>query len=123
MKGLRMVVVQVDGRAGSSPIQVEVAEAPAADTAEVYGDESTRDVREKVVKLTRPLFSEALDLLGSCAAEVKQRLAAMPDATRPDEVELQFAVRLDAKFGAAIVEATSGAQLQVVLRWRERDGA
>jgi hypothetical protein len=134
-----VVVVQVDGRAGSTPIQIEVTEvtevphagapapaparAPAsASASEVYDGEATRDLRDKVVKLARPLFSEALDLVGSCAEEVRHRLEEMPGRTRPDEFEMQFAVKLDARFGAAIVEATSGAQLQVVLRWKGRDG-
>ncbi|MBC6461073.1 CU044_2847 family protein [Actinomadura sp. HBU206391] len=88
---------------------------------DVYGDEATRNVREKVVRLARPLFTEALDLVNSCAAEVKQRLDGMADGIRPDEFEMQFAVKLDAKLGAAIVESTSGAQLQVVLRWKAQE--
>ncbi|GAA2107290.1 CU044_2847 family protein [Actinomadura alba] len=116
-----MVVVEVEGRAGGAPIQIEVTEVPSADMADVYGGEETRAVREKVMRLARPLFSEALDLVDSCATEVRQRLDAMTDAIRPDEFELQFAVKLDAKLGAAIVESTSGAQLQVVLRWTAKD--
>lgn len=112
-----MVVVEVEARAGGAPIQIEVTEAPSSEVADVYGGEATRGVREKVVRLARPLFSEALDLVDSCAAEVKQRLDAMANGIRPDEFEMQFAVKLDAKLGAAIVESTSGAQLQVVLRW------
>jgi NAD(P)-dependent dehydrogenase (short-subunit alcohol dehydrogenase family) len=118
-----MVVVLVEGDAQSGPIQIEVAEVPRADVSEVYGDEATRGVREKVTKLARPLFAEAIDLARSCAVQAKQKLDEMPAETRPDEFELQFAVNLDATLGASIVGSTAGAQVQVCLRWNGgRDG-
>lgn len=112
-----MVVVAVETEDGTDSIQIELTEIPRTSVSDVYGDEATRAAREKVVKLAQPLFSEAIDLIRSCATQVKQKLDEMPAQTRPDELEVQFAVKLDAKFGAAIVEATSGAQLQVGMRW------
>jgi hypothetical protein len=112
-----MVVVAVETEDGTDPIQVQLTDAPRAEVSDVYGDETIRSAREKVVKLAQPLFSEAIDLIRSCATQVKQKLDEMPAQTRPDELEVQFAVKLDAKFGAAIVESTSGAQLQVTMRW------
>ncbi|MFF7899681.1 CU044_2847 family protein [Streptomyces sp. NPDC088817] len=103
-----------------APIRIEVAELPAddmGDADDIYSGR-TRGVTDKVVRLARPLFSEALDLIGSCAEEVHGRFTAMPQQRQPQELEMQFAVKLDAKIGAQIVETTAGAQLQVILRWK-----
>jgi Trypsin-co-occurring domain 1 len=113
-----MVVVAVDGDGESVPIQIEVAEAPRPDVAEVYAGDDTRGVSDQVTKLARPLFSDALGLVRSCATQVRRQMDEMPADNRPDEFEMQFAVKLDATFGAAIVNATGGAQLQVTLRWK-----
>jgi NAD(P)-dependent dehydrogenase (short-subunit alcohol dehydrogenase family) len=103
----------------SGTIQIEVDAEPDDDLEAIYGDLETREaLAEKVVRLGRPLFSEALDLVHTCAAAVHERVAAMGDIT-PDEVEMQLAVKLDAKVGAKLVELTGGAQLQVTLRWRK----
>ena len=117
-----MVVVAVETDSGPGTIQIEMTEAPGSDLSDIYGGEETRGVGRKVLNLTRPLFADAVDLVCTCAAEVKHRFDQMPDGTRPGEFELQFAVRLDATVGASIVATTGGAQLQVSLRWRDTPG-
>lgn len=115
-----MTVVAVDGGTGAVPIKIEVAGGPDDAMAGVYGDEAVRGVAEKVVKLARPLFAEAIDLVRACADQVADKLEEMPADKRPDEMELQFAVRLDAKLGASIVGTEGGAQLQVSLKWNTK---
>lgn len=111
-------VVEVEQRVGSLPIQIEVSEIPSEDDpADIYSGK-TRGARDQVVRLARPLFSEALDLISSCAEEVHGRFSTMDGGKQPQELEMQFAVKLDAAVGAKIVTATAGAQLQVVLRWK-----
>lgn len=118
-----MVVVVVEGDAESGPIQIDVEDVSRADVSDVYGDEATRGVRERVMKLGRPLFAEAIDLARSCAVQVKRKLDEMPVDSRPDEFEVQFAVNLDATLGASIAGSTAGAQLQVCMRWNgQADG-
>jgi NTP-dependent ternary system trypsin peptidase co-occuring protein len=117
-----MVVVAVNTDSGPGTIQIEVPELPPTDLSEIYGDEATRGVGRKVISLARPLFSEAVDLVGACAAEMKQRLDQMSAESRPSELEMQFAVKLDAGLGASIVTASGGAQLQICLRWRGTSG-
>lgn len=65
----------------------------------------------------RALFDDALDLVDACAEAMTARVEAMA-GHRPDEIELQLAVKVDGKVGARIVELTAGAQLQVTLRWK-----
>ncbi|MBY8846055.1 CU044_2847 family protein [Streptomyces sp. SP2-10] len=111
----------MEKRVGGAPIQIEIEEIPEESASDIYGGK-TRGAKDKVVQLARPLFSEALDLIGSCAEEVHSRFSAMPQERKPQELEMQFAVKLDATVGAKIVEATAGAQFQVVLRWKAEDG-
>ena len=116
-----MAIVVLDGGAGAKPIQIEVSGASDGDVSDFYADEATRALSDKVVKLARPLFAEAVDLVKACAVEVWEKLDDLPDEKRPDQIELQFAVKLDAKVGASIAEAATGAQLQVCLRWNHKD--
>lgn len=44
-------------------------------------------------------------------------------AQRPDEVEVTFGVVLDAKLGAVLSSASTGAHLDVTLRWNSTDAA
>ncbi|WP_344590553.1 CU044_2847 family protein [Actinomadura vinacea] len=114
-----MAVVAVDG----GRILIEVDSVPGADDlAAIYdGAEGVRrGLAEKVVDIGRPLFAEGLALVRECAEQVVAQMAEMPDGIRPDEYEVQLAVKLDAKVGAKIVDVNGGAQLQVVLRWTER---
>ncbi|WP_433190193.1 CU044_2847 family protein [Actinoallomurus sp. CA-150999] len=117
-----MTVVSVDNGRGRAQILIEVddtqAEVARAELADIY-DQPTRDgLADRITKVSRPLFSEAMDLVESCADAVAERIAAMPDERRPDEVEMQLAVKMDTKVGAKIVELSGGAQLQVTLRWK-----
>ncbi len=118
--GTRMTVVSVDGRDGGGRILIEVDSVPeSGDLDEIYENaESVRSrLGEKVVEIGRPLFSEGLALVRECAEQVVAQLEGMSDDSRPDEFEMQLAVKLDAKVGAKIVDVGGGAQLQVTLRW------
>jgi hypothetical protein len=116
-----MAVVSVDGREGGGRILIEVESVPGdGELDAIYEDaEDVRRARlkEKVVELGRPLFAEGLALVRECAEQVVEQLGEMPAESRPDEYEVQLAVKLDAKVGAKIVDVNGGAQLQVTLRW------
>ncbi len=119
-RGLGMPVVAVASGDGAGKILIEVDSLPPADDLEaIYED--AEDVRgkvaEKVVEAGRPLFQEGLGLVRECAEQVVGMLDGMEESVRPDEFEMQLAVKLDTKVGAKIVELTGGAQLMVTLRW------
>jgi hypothetical protein len=119
-----IVVENVAGRI----IRIEVdddGQVSDGDLARIYGDEDTRaSAGERVITAVRPLFTDALDLIESCAVVVADRLTRLGEAElhAPDELELQLAVKLDGKVGARIVELSAGAQLQVSLRWKRTGG-
>jgi hypothetical protein len=62
-------------------------------------------------------FKSAMGLIRTCAKHVADSLKEVPEAARPDGIELQFAIKIDASVGALIAEAKTGTQLQVTLRW------
>lgn len=113
-----MAVVQVENGPGRARLLIEVSGEPGTDSAElaeIYDGQLRERLAEKVVKLSRPLFVEALDLVESCAGAVVDRLGQM--TSQPDEVEMQLAIQMDTKVGAKIVELSGGAQLHVTMRW------
>jgi hypothetical protein len=64
--------------------------------------------------VTVPLRA-ALDSITDAASEVLAGFQSM--FHRPDEVEIQLGVSFDASFGMVIASASSGAHLDVKLRW------
>ncbi len=110
------------GGEGFRAIYVEVDQARDVDPASIYAEIETRaEPAQKVITLARDVFGEGVELARSCAARVAQGLANLPDAMRPDEFELQLAIKLDSEVGAVIAKARAGAQLQVSMRWKLTD--
>ncbi|WP_344917815.1 CU044_2847 family protein [Streptosporangium oxazolinicum] len=103
---------------GHGAIQIELDELATNDHSSIY-DGDTRGALEKPLAISRHLFSEAIQMVTTCAYEVGDQIEAMAEKARPDEFEMQIAVKVDGKVGAKIVELSSGAQLLVTLRWRK----
>ncbi|WP_326643783.1 hypothetical protein OG884_08295 [Streptosporangium sp. NBC_01755] len=108
----------VESASGRGTINIEIDEFEANDHASIY-DGDTRGALEKPLVIGRHLFSEAIQMVTDCAYEVGDQIGAMAKEARPDEFEMQLAVKVDGKVGAKIVELASGAQLLVTLRWRK----
>ncbi|MFK0114331.1 CU044_2847 family protein [Streptomyces sp. NPDC090994] len=114
------------GTDGPIPVEVDVAPGPSADDGLdlVYGGEETRDgAGQRVVRVARDVYTDGLDLARRCAAQAVRRFGELEEALRPDEIELQLAIKIDAGV-AALVKSGAEAQLQITLRWRTApDGA
>ncbi|MFI0372599.1 CU044_2847 family protein [Actinomadura sp. 1N219] len=117
-----MAVVVDESRPGRGAIQIEIEDATSTDHGDLYDGVETRGLADKALRVSRPVFTEAIALVRHCAEEVAAQFETMSEAGRPNEVELQLAVKVDGKVGAKIVELTSGGQLQVTLRWRDDRG-
>ncbi|MFF5244306.1 CU044_2847 family protein [Streptosporangium sp. NPDC000095] len=113
-----MVVVAAPNASGHGVINIELDEFETNDHASIY-DDDTRGALEKPLEISRHLFSEALQMVANCAHEARNQIEAMEEKARPDEFEMQLAVKVDGKVGAKIVELSSGAQIMVTLRWRK----
>jgi hypothetical protein len=71
-------------------------------------------LRPKAVQAEQTL-RQALRPVTSAAEEVIEGFRTLPG--RPDEIEIQFGVQLNATFGAVIATAAVGTHLEVTLRW------
>ena len=68
-------------------------------------------------------FKKALDLVHTCAEQLSDVVQKMPKAKRPSGFEVQFAVKIDSEMNALIAKATTGAQLQITLKWEKDEQA
>lgn len=112
------------GADGPIPIEVESgADVKWSDgLQDVYGDEETRGgAAQRVVEVARDAYTDGLDLARRCAAQAVQRFGELDDRLRPDEIEMQLSIKVDAGV-AALVRSGTEAQLQVTFRWRTGGG-
>lgn len=115
------------GADGPIPVEVDTDLHPAAadDLDLVYGDEATRaGSARRVVEVARDVYGEGLDLARRCAAQAVRRFGELEEHLRPDEIELQLSIKVDAGV-AALVKSGAEAQLQITFKWQtstEPDG-
>jgi hypothetical protein len=102
-----------------TPVFIEVDTAPSSDGLdEIYGGIDTRaNPAARVVEMTRDIYEDGLRLARTLATQAAGRLGDLGEGLRPDEIELQLAIRLDAEVGAVLVKSGAEAQLQVTFRW------
>ena len=117
-----MILVGPVPLGADGPIPVEVDGEVDPDVPDgldaIYADEKTRDgSARRVVQVAQDAYTEGLDLARRCAAQAVRRFGEMADDLRPDEIELQLAIKVDAGV-VALVRSGAEAQLQVTFRWR-----
>ncbi|GAA5000545.1 CU044_2847 family protein [Streptomyces hyderabadensis] len=121
--GERVVILLGPVPAGADgPIPVEVdaqVDASAVDGLDlVFGGEVTRDgAGQRVVRVARDVYTDGLDLARRCAAQAVRRFGELQEGLRPDEIEMQLAIKIDAGV-ATLVKSGAEAQLQITLRWQ-----
>jgi hypothetical protein len=112
-----MPIVATKHEFNGQPVQINIE----MDKASWLQDDPYREVRggpvERVVESARDAFGEGMNLVRYCAASMVETLEALGKAARPDEVELQLAVKLDAEAGAVLTKLGAEAQLEVTLKW------
>ncbi|MFE9093707.1 CU044_2847 family protein [Streptomyces sp. NPDC007264] len=113
------------GADGPIPIEVEAdlgPDSPPDGLHLVYGDEETRDTAaHRVVRVARDAYTDGLDLARRCAAQAVLRFGEIAEGARPDEIEMQLSIKVDAGV-AALVKSGAEAQLQITFRWRTAAG-
>jgi hypothetical protein len=99
-------------------IAIEVDKLPAASGP-------YQDLRDgsKGLAVVRDLFGEGMALAQNSAARVVESMRQMNEAIKPDEFELQFAIKLDTEVGAIIAKTSTEAQLQVKMTWKRKEEA
>ncbi|MEV6007775.1 CU044_2847 family protein [Streptomyces sp. NPDC051976] len=114
------------GLDGAAPIYVQI-DAPApgglgtgtsGGVAGVYDGIDTRaNPATRVIEIARDVYADGLDLARRCAEQAATRFDTLADGARPDEIEVQLAIKMDASLGAVLVQTGAEAQLQVTFRW------
>jgi hypothetical protein len=96
--------------ADGAPVVVELA---ASDEA---GFERVRRKPGELVVQAQEGFENALSVIRTTADSVVGQIAGL--ATRPDEVGVEFGLKLTLKAGAVIASTEGEAHIQVSLTWR-----
>jgi hypothetical protein len=106
---------EVDGE--QIDIYIEVDEEPEVPDS----DNPYQDVREslakKAVKAVGNVFGDGLALSRRCAREVIHSVNQMDDEVKPNEFEVQLAIKLNSEVGAALTKLGGEAQMQVTMKW------
>lgn len=106
---------EVDGE--QIDIYIEVDEVPQVSDS----DNPYQDVREslakKAVKAVGNVFGDGLALSRRCAREVIRSVNQMDDEVKPNEFEVQLAIKLNSEVGAALTKFGGEAQMQVTMKW------
>ena len=104
----------VDGQ--DVTIYVEVDE----DSSSTSPYEDLRDASQ-VISAVRDVFGEGLELVRSCATRVVDKIQQIDEATKPDEFQVQLAIKLGTEVGAILAKMGSEAQMQVTMKWMRKD--
>lgn len=115
------------GHGAVAPIYVQIDSAAlgaggagngAAGVAGVYDGVDTRaNPATRVIEIARDVYADGLDLARRCAEQAAARFDTLAGGARPDEIEVQLSIKLDASLGAVLVQTGAEAQLQVTFRW------
>lgn len=111
---------------GGPPIYIRVDDRPASGdgVAGVYEGVDTRgNPAARVMEIARDVYGDGLDLARRCAEQAATRFQGIAEGARPDEIEVQLAIKLDASLGAVLVQSSAEAQLQVTFRWKPGAGS
>ncbi|MFF1652819.1 CU044_2847 family protein [Streptomyces sp. NPDC058255] len=109
-----------EGADGPIPVEVDTdLDTTVPDGLDlVYGDENTREgAARRVVEVARDAYTDGLDLARRCAAQAVRRFEELEEGLRPDEIEMQLSIKVDAGV-AALVKSGAEAQLQITFRWQ-----
>ena len=101
-------------------IYIEVDHEPKSQASSgggMRGGRSGTAAAKRVIESAEDLFGDGLMLAKNCAAKVVDSIDSMNEKIRPEQVEVQLAIKLDSEIGAVLVKASAGAQMQITLKW------
>jgi hypothetical protein len=102
----------------SMTLYIETDIAAAKDPTAVYSEAETRAEARKLLRAAQDVFGDGLELARSCAMKVQDSLGQMQDAVRPNEFQVQLAIKLDTEVGVPMITKLGAeAQMQVTMKW------
>jgi Trypsin-co-occurring domain 1 len=97
-------------------IYIEVDDLPQEKSP--YGN--TRGDGKDIPKAALDMFESGLDLARQCAKQAVMGIHKMDEKFRPEEFEVKLAVKLDSEVGAVLAKVSTGAQMEVTMKWKPR---
>lgn len=67
------------------------------------------------------VFSSGVNLVRHCAMQVVEGIQNLDDHLKPEELEVQLAIKLGSDAGAILVKLSGEAQMQVKMKWKLKD--
>jgi len=114
-----MVEDQSGDARGCSPVQDSILIDWPTSGGRVVQASRTLNITEMGEQVERAL-NAALDTIRAMAHRVTKAVDDMEQTARPDEVELEFGINLDAEVGALVAKSSAGAQLVIKLKWESQ---
>ncbi|NEP56900.1 MAG: hypothetical protein F6K31_07720 [Symploca sp. SIO2G7] len=106
---------KVDGE--QVDIYIEVDQEPeVSDSDNPYRD-TRENTAQKSIKAMGNVFGDGLALSRKCAAQVVHSVNQMHDTVKPNEFEVQLAIKLSTEAGAILTKFGGEAQMQVTMKW------
>lgn len=96
-------------------LYIEVDELPGED---LYGN--TRGGGVVIPEAARDLFEDGLALARTCARQAVEGINKLDHTFRPEEFEVKLAIKLDSEVGAFLAKVSTGAQMEVTMKWKPR---
>ena len=101
--------------AGGGSVVVDV-DGPGVAYGETVRGDVTRGRVDEVFARTGDTFEAAFERIRPAATAAVRSLRTMAD--RPQEVEIEFGIKLSAEVGAVIAHTAAEANFRVTLRWK-----
>lgn len=98
-------------------IYIEVDEEPEVPDSDNPYQDVRESIAKKAIKAVGNVFGDGLALSRRCAREVIHSVNQMDDEVKPNEFEVQLAIKLNSEVGAALTKLGGEAQMQVTMKW------
>ena len=98
-------------------IYIEVDKAPQVPDSDNPYQDVRESIAKKAIKAVGNVFGDGLALSRRCAREVIHSVNQMDDEVKPNEFEVQLAIKLNSEVGAALTKFGGEAQMQVTMKW------
>ncbi|RKZ93494.1 MAG: hypothetical protein DRR19_00960 [Candidatus Parabeggiatoa sp. nov. 1] len=98
-------------------IYIEVDESQVAPPKSPYGDMRGDSKIEKGQSFAREALDAGVELIRTCATKFVTGVKELNEATRPDKMEVEFAINFHGELGAILAKSSADAQLKVTMTW------
>ena len=121
-----MAIVKSTSKVGDEEVEIYIevdGEPTPDDDDEEMLFRDYHNPAQKAVQAVGNLFGQGLALTRNCAAEIIDSVQQMEDGIKPNEFQVQLAIKLDSEVGAVIAKAVAGAQLVVTMKWTLKENS